>query len=234
MATNGKGNGSPQSLKRLLATDGAVPGAPALAMQRFLRPRPRPAPGEVCEFCNEPIPDQHDHVADLQNRSVVCACRGCYLLFTTEGAAGGRYRAIPDRSTYDSSFVVTAAQWEALQVPVAMCFFFHNSSLGKTVAFYPGPAGATESLLPLDVWAEMEAANPILRSMLPDVEALLVRFAGGTSESYVVPIDRCYELVGVIRRFWKGFDGGSEARDAIDTFFRDLRGSSRPVPAHLA
>lgn len=203
-------------------------------MRRFMRPRPTPIPGEACEFCAEVIAQEHPHVADLETRSVMCACRGCYLLFTADGAAVGRYRAIPDRSTYDPSFVITAAQWDALQVPVAMCFFFHNSSLGRTVAFYPGPAGATESLLPLDVWAELQEANPMLRSILPDVEALLVRRDRSASECYVVPIDRCYELVGVIRRSWKGFDGGTEAHEAITAFFAGLRATSRPVPAARA
>jgi hypothetical protein len=35
----------------------------------------------------------------------------------------------------------------------------------------------------------------------------------------VVPIDACYELVGKLRLLWKGFDGGQEAREAIDSFF---------------
>jgi hypothetical protein len=35
----------------------------------------------------------------------------------------------------------------------------------------------------------------------------------------VVPIDACYELVGNLRILWRGFDGGSEARAYLDTFF---------------
>ena len=38
-----------------------------------------------------------------------------------------------------------------------------------------------------------------------------------------MPIDACYELVGELRRLWKGFDGGTEARDAMDAFFARLR-----------
>ena len=33
----------------------------------------------------------------------------------------------------------------------------------------------------------------------------------------------CYELVGQLRRLWKGFDGGREAHDALDAFFADVR-----------
>ena len=44
----------------------------------------------------------------------------------------------------------------------------------------------------------------------------------GTHEAYLVPIDACYELVGQLRRLWRGFDGGTEASDALDAFFADL------------
>ena len=70
------------------------------------------------------------------------------------------------------------ASWEALQIPVRVAFFFNNSDLGRVVAFYPSPAGATESLLPLEAWAEVVAANPVMTDLVPDVEALLVRRAG--------------------------------------------------------
>ena len=38
-----------------------------------------------------------------------------------------------------------------------------------------------------------------------------------------MPIDACYELVGELRRLWKGFDGGTEAHEAMDAFFDRLR-----------
>ena len=58
----------------------------------------------------------------------------------------------------------------------------------------------------------------MLATLQPDVEALLVRAAadGGGAECYLVPIDACYELVGQLRRLWRGFDGGREAHDALD------------------
>ena len=62
-----------------------------------------------------------------------------------------------------------------------------------------------------------------LRDLSPDVEALLVRKAGEQFESYIVPIDACYELVGRIRRHWKGFHGGVEAWHEIDSFFEVVR-----------
>ena len=94
------------------------------------------------------------------------------------------------------------------------------------VAFYPSPAGATESLLALEAWKEIEARSPALEAMEPDVEALLVRgdADGERLETFLVPIDTCYELTGRVRRLWRGFDGGDEARGELARFFADLRG----------
>ncbi len=111
-----------------------------------------------------------------------------------------------------------------------MAFFFYNSDMGKSVAFYPGPAGATESLLALDSWEAMRETNPLFASIENDVEALLVRRSGNTFECYLVPIDACYELVGLVRLHWKGFDGGEEAQAAITEFFDRLREQSRSLP----
>jgi hypothetical protein len=42
-------------------------------------------------------------------------------------------------------------------------------------------------------------------------------------ESFIVPIDACYELAGRMRMLWKGFDGGTEARDSIGEFLAGVR-----------
>lgn len=200
-----------------------VNGAGPLAvLARILRPRPaaEPGPGARCDLCAADVADDHPHVVDLDDRSLRCACRACALLFTTPGAAAGRFRTVPTRYLRLTSFVLSPGQWDELQVPVSVAFFFRNSRQGEVGAFYPGPAGATESLLPLDAWAGIEAANPELATIEPDVEALLVR---APDEGYVVPIDACYELVGRLRRTWKGFDGGAEAHAELDAFFARVR-----------
>jgi hypothetical protein len=224
-----RGDGrSIEGLSRFLTPRSASP-ATAPDLRRFLEPRKRATPGERCEFCTEPLADHHSHVVNLETRSLMCACRSCYFLFAPDGAAGGRYKAVPEDITLDPDFALSEGQWDALQIPVAMAFFFHQSDIGHAVAFYPSPAGATESLLPLDTWDELVAANPILGRMASDVEALLVyRPRGEAQRCYLVPIDACYQLVGLIRRHWKGFDGGEEAWHEIDAFFSDLTARSRP------
>lgn len=199
---------------------------PLAVLQRIRESRPREIPraGEVCELCMEPIPDEHGHLVDLEARNLMCACRGCYLLFSSEGAGGGHFRSVPDRYLAFPEFRLSPAQWDSLQIPVSVAFFFLNSSLGRIAAFYPGQAGATESELPLDTWAEVVDANPQLATMQPDVEAFLVRSKRGQggADCYIVPIDACYELVGHLRLLWRGFDGGQEANAKLNEFFDDV------------
>lgn len=199
-------------------------------LRRFLRPRERP--GKVCEMCGEPLGERHSHTVDLTHRSLLCTCLSCGLLFTTAGAAGGRYRTVPDRHRRVDDLVLTAAQWDALAIPVGLVFLFRNSAMGRVVALYPSPAGATESELPVDAWDGIVAANPVLADCEDDVEAVLLRRLDGEGFAcYLVPVDACYTLVGVVRAHWRGLDGGSEARREIARFFRDLDARCRPVEA---
>ncbi|ORW34123.1 hypothetical protein AWB91_00740 [Mycobacterium paraense] len=200
---------------------------------RSNRAAPQPA-GERCEMCSELIADEHQHVVNVAARQLMCVCRACYLLFT-DSAAELRYRAVPDRYLAFPRFALDRRAWEALQIPVGVAFFFTNSELGRTVAFYPGPAGATESELDLDLWNAVGGADPRAGLMADDVEALLVRVPEGDDEnaepeSYLVPIDACYEFVGRLRMMWRGFDGGQEARAFIDGFFADIRARAVETP----
>ncbi|WP_068157517.1 DUF5947 family protein [Rhodococcus phenolicus] len=192
---------------------------------------PGPAPAERCQMCAIEIDDTHRHVVDLDSRHLMCVCRPCYLLFTDQDAAL-RFRAVPDRYLTFPAFTLAPGRWEELEIPVGLAFFFHNSTLDRTVAFYPGPAGAAESELPLGTWDTVLADNPGLTRPIPDVEALLVRIPDrGAPSCHLVPIDACYELVGRLRRVWRGFDGGHDARAELDGFFGTLARRSRPVEA---
>ena len=211
-------------------------------LRRISTARPASPGGERCEMCTAPVADEHQHVVDVVSRSLMCTCRPCYLLFTDQQAAQ-RYRAVPDRYASFPEFRLDQGDWDDLQIPVGLAFLFTNSAQQRVVAFYPGPAGATESELPLSTWERVTEANPALRTVRPDVEALLVRggdhppspvASSGERDGFVahlVPIDACYELVGRMRSTWRGFDGGQEARAALTAFFAEVERRSRPVVA---
>ena len=181
-------------------------------------------------MCSAPMSEEHSHVVDLHSRSLMCTCRPCYLLFTDQDAAL-RYRAVPDRFLAFDDFALGRAEWDDLQIPVGLAFLFTNSVQERVVAFYPSPAGATESELPLATWERVVAANPGVGIVRPDVEALLVRADREGFSCHLVPIDACYELVGRMRATWRGFDGGQEARAALAEFFADVDRRSRRVGA---
>jgi hypothetical protein len=214
---------------------------PLSTLRRIATTRRTAYDGEQCEMCGEPISAQHQHVVDLDTRALMCTCRGCYLLFSSEGAKQ-RHRAVPERYLSFPQFRLGPGQWEQLEIPVGLAFFFHNSVLDQTIAFYPGPAGATESELPLAAWQSVVSDNPELAMVAPDTEALMIRApsSGSTqgpvpasgAEALLVPIDSCYELVGQLRQVWRGFDGGQDARACIESWFAAVRARSRPATTH--
>jgi hypothetical protein len=195
---------------------------------QILRKRPS---GERCEFCGADIADEHGHLVDLPRRSILCVCRACYLLFTHEGAGGARFRAVPDRYALVPAFANARPEWEALDIPIGLAFFFRNSETNCVHAFYPSPAGATESELPLGAWDALARAVPELDELLADVEALLVRRTDAGVDAIIAPIDACYELVGRIRRGWRGFTGGDDLWRDVDAFFARSLERAQAVPA---
>lgn len=188
---------------------------------------------ERCELCSAEIGDGHPHLIEPENpRRLHCACPTCALLFAD--GEGRKYRRVPRNVTRLQDFKLSDAQWDAFSIPINMAFFFRSSVRKQVLAMYPGPAGATESTLELGAWDDLAEENPILKALEEDVEALLVNRVEGTRDYYRVPIDRCYELVGVLRNHWRGISGGQGAHEAIGTFFAhlQLQACNRGEPAH--
>jgi hypothetical protein len=173
-------------------------------------------------------------VLDLEDRNLLCACRACALLFDRRAAGGGHWHLVPERRLRLDGFQMPDETWERLQVPVDMAFFFQNTSAGRVMAYYPSPMGPTESQLELEAWQELEVANEILRTLEPDVEALLVNRARGERRNWLVPIEDCYALVAVIRTHWRGFSGGREVWEQLDSFYSELDRKSRTAPSGAA
>jgi hypothetical protein len=182
---------------------------------------------EQCDLCSAPLREGHRHLLEPAHRQLVCACDPCSILFS--GHSDRRYKMVPDRILYLAGFEMPDELWDSLLVPVNMAFFFRSTPEERMVALYPSPAGATESLLGLEAWEELEVANPILREMEPDVEALLVNRVGSIRAHYLVSIDRCYELVGLIRSGWRGLSGGTEVWKMIGGFFKDVEARAKRV-----
>jgi hypothetical protein len=199
--------------------DRGNPGLTALSsLLRFAQPRPA---RERCELCDAALAADHAHLVEVASRRLICACDACAILF--HGQAETRYRRVPGRAVYLRDFRLTEETWDALQLPINLAFFVRSTPAGRVVAFYPSPAGATESPLELESWRLIVAESPGLHNLEPDVEALLVNRVAPALDCFRVGIDECYKLVGVIRTHWRGLSGGHSAWDEIDRFFADLK-----------
>jgi hypothetical protein len=154
-----------------------------------------------CELCGGPAGDNHPHVVDVEARAgaLSCACRPCFVLLAAPGAGGGRWRVVPD-------------EWRAVgpvdlpEIPVGVAFVVVDSECGAPVAYYPGPAGATQS--------ELDIGIADLPELVPDVEALVV----AQGEGYVVPVSAAYALAGELRTTWEGLTGGDAPARALEAF----------------
>jgi hypothetical protein len=177
-------------------------------------------------MCSVELSTDHQHLIEPQTRQMICACQACAILFSGQSETL-KYRRVPRRTRYLSTFQLTDAQWDSLMIPIGMAFFFHSTAAGKVIALYPSPAGATESLLDLEAWDEIVQDNPVLKEMEKDTEALLVNRVKGEREYYIVPIDECYKLVGLIRAYWHGLSGGTEVWEEIGKFFADLKDKAK-------
>ena len=180
-----------------------------------------PSNQERCELCCVPLARVHRHLLEMPARRILCTCDACGLRF--QNVVAGRFKLIPRDTRRLAGFSITDGQWESLALPINLAFFFISTSAGKTVAMYPSPAGATESLLPLENWRLIAAANRWLNRLEPDVEALLVNRTEAARDYFIAPIDRCYELVGLIRVHWHGLAGGEKVWQEIGSYFAKLR-----------
>jgi hypothetical protein len=203
-----------------------LPGIPQAfeSLRQFARKPQKRA--ERCELCSLEIRSEHLHLIEVTQRKLLCTCDACALLFS--GRAGTKYKRVPRDIRLLVNFQMSDSDWDALMIPINLAFFFQNSLDSRVSAFYPSPAGATESLLPLEAWCSIAQANPALNRLESDVEALLVNRVGQSrgatpAEYYVVPIDACYKLVGLIRIHWRGLSGGTEVWREISNFFSDVR-----------
>jgi hypothetical protein len=203
-----------------------VPAArnPISAIRQFVR-KPQAPPAERCALCGLALHSGHSHLLEPATRGLVCSCEACAVLFT--GRKEGRYRRIPRDIESLAGFRLSDERWEELHLPINLTFFVRSTEAERVLAFYPSPAGAVESLLPLDAWQALVDQNPVLRELEPDVEALLVNRVHGERAYYRAPIDECFKLVGLIRAHWRGLSGGTEVWQEVDQFFASLKKRAR-------
>jgi hypothetical protein len=176
---------------------------------------------ERCDLCSVALCQEHWHLIEPQTRRLFCTCDPCAVLFSSGGDT--RYRRVPRDIRYVKDFRLPDQAWNSLAIPIGLAFMFYSSVSGEILAVYPSPAGPTETTLDTESWVDLVAENPVLETLIPDVEALLVNRLRSAREYFFVPIDQCYKLTGLVRKYWRGFSGGDEAWAQIEYFFERLR-----------
>src|SRR5579863_1894172 len=125
---------------------------------------------EKCFFCGAFLPETHSHLVDLGAMKFICTCEACKIIMSGKNG----WTSLPTRYLALKDLNLSNELWADFLIPVNMAFFTISSSRNSAVAYYPGAAGATESKLKLDAWSRLVDLNPVLKSLAPDLEALLV------------------------------------------------------------
>jgi hypothetical protein len=179
-------------------------------------------PAERCDICGTALPDDHRHLLHLEERRIVCSCEACWALHSGDA----EYRPAGMRTVWLEEFDCDDELWGRFQIPIGLAFFMRSSVSGGVVAFYPSPAGATESELSFEAWEELVERNPPLADLDPDAEAMIVNRLAEPPAYVIAPIDECYRLVGLIKSRWEGISGGAALQEAVPQFFDSLRARS--------
>ncbi|MEU4558726.1 DUF5947 family protein [Actinoplanes sp. NPDC023936] len=193
---------------------GAVPRGAVLrgAVPRGAVLRGAVRAGPRCGICSAVISSRHRHLLDESRRALLCGCPACHA-----SPADDRIRPVPDRYLEFPGDVPAQETWDDLRAPAGLALVTRTAE--SLVVCGPAPGGAAESELPGTVWDRLVARHPAFATLSPGVEALLMRRAG----CFLVPIDACYELAGLLRTSWRGFDGGQGAQGSLTMFFARLR-----------
>jgi Family of unknown function (DUF5947) len=192
------------------------------ALRAMRRPAAAPdgaASAERCDLCGTQLAEDHRHLLHTVERAILCTCEPCWAMRSGDP----ELRTTGTRVVWLNGFQLPGELWIAFGIPVGLAFFMRSSATGSVVAFYPSPAGATESELDLADWRRLVALNPALERLETDGEALIVNRLADPNEHVIAPIDRCYELVGMIKAGWEGISGGSVLEVAVPAFFDRLR-----------
>lgn len=210
----------------------SAPGAPVGRAPGGGEPASGPSGGgaaatapERCDLCQVSIPADHRHLLHLSERRILCVCEPCWAMKSGDEDV----RPTGQRTLWLQGFDLPEDVWSDLRIPIGLAFFMVSSVTQCVVAMYPSPAGATESELRFETWRAVTERNPLLHQLEADVEGLIVNRLSDPPVYLVAPIDRCYELTGLIKAHWEGISGGTGLERAIAGYFEDLR--ARAVPA---
>lgn len=175
------------------------PGHTTLARLRHFAAVPKRA---RCDLCTRELQASHEHLLSVDTKRLSCACGSCAALF--EYGTGQRYARVARRASRLALLDLADQEWNMLGVPVALaCLIYREArsemEAAELSAIYPSPAGVIEARLPTVPWHSLRARHAVLRSIAPDLEALLVDRTRRPARYFAVSVDICFEFAGVMR-----------------------------------
>jgi Family of unknown function (DUF5947) len=208
-----------------------IPGTPTKTQSEVIsalrRLQMRQLPGELepmeanCDLCGTSMPEDHRHLLQLDERMIVCACESCWALRSGDP----EYRPTGSRVIWLDELVLPDDLWARFRIPIGLAFFLRTG--GGVVAFYPSPAGATESELDMEAWGEFITLNTRLEELEAEGETLIVNRLADPLQAAIAPTDEAYRLVGLVKANWEGISGGQGVERAVSGFFDGLRDRAR-------
>jgi hypothetical protein len=180
---------------------------------------------ERCDLCQVSIAADHRHLLHLSERRILCVCEPCWAM----KSGSDDLRPTGQRTLWLEDFDLPEEVWANLRIPIGLAFFMVSSVTECVVAMYPSPAGATESELRFETWRTVTDRNPVLNDLEADAEGLIVNRLSDPPQYLVAPIDRCYELTGLVKAHWEGISGGTGLEQVITGFFSELHGQAVPA-----
>ena len=139
------------------------------------------------------------------------------------------YRLIPTRHLALLDFQVTGELWTGPGQSRKIVYLLRSSEARCVLAVYLDPAGIQESVLDLESWKMLLTRNPLLDSLEPDVEVLLINRMEQAPACFIVPIDTCSRLTGLLTARLRGMESSRKLWRAIDAFFADMQATASPT-----
>lgn len=166
-------------------------------LRRLSRVEPEAA---RCELCSLALSDEHAHLLDPQRRVMLCSCRACALLFPADlsETQATRYLYITPCVERLQDPQLAKRVWNMLDLPVRLVFLCPSAVHSQAFALYPNPQGVTEATVPYSAWSAVTRAEPLLRGVRDDVQALILDDRPGRGTCHAVSIDVCHRLIGLL------------------------------------
>ena len=172
----------------------------------------------ACDLCRSEVNEKHRHLLELSSRQIWCDCDACCLLFSESGE--NRFRLIPQRVT-KLEIDFDDAAWTKLGIPIGLAYFQIRAP-DQWLVGYPSPAGAVMASVEEEARNVLLMANTLVESLQREVEALVINRTSTEHQAFIVPLDRCYQLIGIIRQNWEGWTGGPRINKQVDLYFDQL------------